>query len=158
GLNQVTVTSAAPAYCNQAERHQIAMESNKATMATREWCLKVHGLKPGSQVTGILSTRKVRLKLTLAVRDNYWFGPALVTLVALGLAAAAVLLGPDRLGGFVRRRRLQGALADNCQRLRADSRAIQGLDQRWVDKARRAGADTASSTFVRTVLDVIKKG
>src|SRR5215831_8176603 len=83
GLNQVTATSAAPAYCRQAERHQIATESSNATTATREWCLRVHGLEPGSEVTGTLSTQKVSLKLTLAVRDNYWFGPALVTLAAL---------------------------------------------------------------------------
>jgi hypothetical protein len=158
GRNKVIVTNAKPAYCSGAERREIAVESSKATTATSEWCLKVHGLEPGSEATGMLSTPQAQLKLTLAVRHNYWFGPALVTLIALGFAAAGVLLGPDRLGGFVRRKRLQAALADNHQQLQISGRAIQGLDRHWVDKAGRAGADTASSTFVRTVLDLIDQG
>ena len=156
GRNQVTVVSVAPEYCVGAERLAIALD--QATTATSEWCLKVRGLRPGSEVTGTLSTSAAVLKLKLAVRHNYWFGPALVTLLALGLAAAGVLLGPDRLGGFVRRKRLQAALAKNQQRTSADERGIQGLDQPWVETARRRGVDTTSSVFVGSVIDVIDRG
>jgi hypothetical protein len=159
GLNQTTVRSAPLAYCLPAVRRHIAADSGTAGTSASEWCLRMRGLKPGSQVTGNISTPKIRLKLTLGVRHNYWFGPALVTLAALGLAVAGVLLlGPDALGGFMRRRRLQAALVGNRQRLEKGNKAIQGLDQQWVDKVGRAGVDISSATFVWSLRDVIKQG
>lgn len=96
------------------------------------------------------------LKLTLALRDHFFFVPLAVTTFALLLAVVAAGLGPDYVGLWTRSRAVDKELDQNETALdnhRPDG--IVGLDREWVNATT---LDRSGNTLLRTIRDVRRHG
>jgi hypothetical protein len=140
GTNQATVIRISGGCGGKPLRH--------TGIGAEEWCLKVEGLRPGSDSSGTINGDQLDLKLTLGVRHSFWFLPLGVTLVSFAIGLLVAWWTTAGLSGYVNKKLLDAELKANKK---ADTaQKISGLGE-WVADCRETMADKAILPLVRAI-------
>jgi hypothetical protein len=145
GLNQATATPISKGRCSKKPlRH--------TGLGTDEWCLDIEGLGPGSDSSATISTKQMVLKLTVGVRNNFWFLPFIVTLAGFAAGLLLAWLTTDWIPRFVKGKRIDACVKEN--RGREESEKVKCLES-WVREQRRS---TSNETLLPPVEALLSNG